>query len=189
MLRRLCEKLSRNLPARNIQHPTGDTNGRPYLRRYYLATICGVRFYLHHFVDSDPDGLHNHPWRFGGSVILAGWYWEERRWCQGKKARRISLFNIVNGDTLHRVIVPEELRASSSTIDIDGGGWHKLQYSINPKRGVWTIFWHTAKVMPWATLKDKGIYTHYYTEDPTYEVQKGHSTWYLTAPKGKELFG
>lgn len=183
MLRRLCEKLSLRLPARDIRHPTNDPNGRPYLRRYYLGTVFGIRFYLHHFVDSDPDGLHNHPWRFGGSIILAGWYRQERRY----GIRRIRCINIVNGDTLHRVVVPTELRAITvKPLD----GILKQYYQVTfPKLGVWTLFFHTKKVMPWAVLKNKGLYVQYYIEEPTFEVEDGHSQWYKTAPTGEQLFG
>lgn len=76
--------------------------GRPYLERYYLFTLFGVRFYLHRFVASDPDrGLHSHPWAWAFSLILVGSYREqlldgfaERRW-----------FNWITGDTFHRVVL------------------------------------------------------------------------------------
>lgn len=178
--RRVLESVANTLPARNIKH-----HERPYLRRFYLCTKFGVRYYLHHFVDSDPDGLHNHPWRFGGSVILTDYYNEERRWCRGQAARMLSLFNVVNGDTLHRVIVPPHLKAV--VFDLDGGGYHNYRVGY-PNLGVWTLFWHTEKVMPWATLKDKGAFVQYYEESPTYDLEEGHSIWWKTAPKGKELF-
>lgn len=178
--RALLQKLAANLPARDIRH-----NGRPYLRRFYVGTIFGIRIYLHHFVDSDPDGLHNHPWLFGGSVILNGWYFEERRFCRAALARRIRYFNFVNGDTLHRVVVPSELNAV--VVDLDAGGYHNWRVSF-PYLGVWTLFWHTKKVMNWGTLKDKGIFTQYVEEFSTYSQTNGHSNWYKYALKGKQLF-
>lgn len=184
--RRLLEKLANELPARNIAHPTGSPNARPYLRRYYLCTLFGIRCYLHHFVDSDPDGLHNHPWRFGGSIILNEWYFEERRWCLGLHARIIRFFNVVNGDTFHRVIIPSSLKAV--VFDLDGGGYHNFRVG-KPHLGVWTLFFHTALVMPWATVKDKGAFKQYHEETGTHPREDGHSTWWKTAPKGKELFG
>ncbi|WP_244260428.1 hypothetical protein [Burkholderia gladioli] len=57
-MRRVLYAISSRLPCRII----ADGN-KPYLERYYLATVFGVRFYLHRFVASDPDrGLHDHPW-------------------------------------------------------------------------------------------------------------------------------
>lgn len=175
-IRVIVEKISRELPARNIEH-----NGRPYLRRFHLGTIFGVRFYLHHFIDSDPDGLHNHPWRFGGSFVLVGHYYEERRFCMGVNARRINLINIINGDTLHRVVIPRALKAVAP-----GFFWH---WVVFPKKGVWTLFWHTTPRMMWATLKDKGTFTQYLPHAPNFPRDEGgHSTWWKSAPKGKELF-
>lgn len=189
--RKILQALANRLPARDIRHPTGSPTARPYLRRYYVCTIpiINLRVYIHHFVDSDPDGLHNHPWKFGGSILLNGHYYEERRFCPNKSARRINYWNIVNGDTLHRVVVPVELKAVTQD-------WHNWANNTNegwtvprPDLGVWTLFFHTEKVMTWATLKDKGAFTQYVSEEPEHTVTKGHSNWYKTAPKGKELFG
>lgn len=180
----LLQKLAANLPARNIKH-----EGRPYLRRYYLGTAFGIRFYIHHFVDSDPDGLHNHPWLHGGSILLNEWYWEERRWCMAHNARKIRFFNLVGGDDLHRVVVPEHLRAVENFVDLDCGGWHNHQWIVTkPWLGVWTLFWHSKKVMPWATIKNKGSFKQYYEEDPQHSMTNGHSDWWKTAPLGKEVF-
>lgn len=178
--RALLQKLAANLPARDIRH-----NGRPYLRRFYVGTIFGIRIYLHHFVDSDPDGLHNHPWMYGGSIILAGWYYEERRFCPGCNARSIHCINFVGGDVLHRVVLPSHLNAV--VVDLDAGGFHNWRVSF-PYLGVWTLFWHTKKVMSWGTLKDKGTFTQYVEEYPSHTQTKGHSDWHKTAPKGKQLF-
>lgn len=181
-MRRLLEKIARQLPARDIRH-----NGRPYLRRYYLGTIFGVRFYLHHFVDSDPDGLHNHPWRYGGSVVLAGHYYEERRFCMGNNARRIRWINWVHGDTLHRVVIPEHLKA---TVHAPFLGEFVPAYAVMfPRKGTWSLFWHTKLVQTWNTFKDKGAFVQVVEHHPNHERENGHSTWWRTAPKGKELFG
>ena len=68
-------RASGNLPCRII----ADANG-PYLERYYLATVFGIRFYIHRFVASDPGrGLHDHPWPWAGSVVLSGFYFEMTR--------------------------------------------------------------------------------------------------------------
>lgn len=89
--------LSSRLPCRIISD--GD---KPYLERYYLFTVWGVRFYLHRFVASDPDrGLHDHPWPWAFSIILSGWYYEQRR---GSLSER-HWFNWITGDVFHRVIL------------------------------------------------------------------------------------
>ncbi len=159
---KLLQHVGMFLPLRLIYH-----EGRPYLRRYYVGTFLGIRCYLHHFVDSDPDGLHNHPWRFGASIILSGSYQEERRFCKAPNQRWIRWFNLVNGDTLHRVLICK-----------DGAG--------NPMT-VWSLFFHTKKLMPWATVKDKGVYKQYFEEQPEHTQIDGHSSWYVNAPKGRDL--
>lgn len=183
LVRKLLERVSKELPAHDIRH-----NGRPYLRRYYVGTLFGVRVYLHHFVGSDPDGLHNHPARFGASFILAGYYFEERRFCPQPYPRRVRWFNIVNGDTMHRVIVPSELEATIEFSEAIPGGWQNSYLVDRPDLGVWTLFAHTKKVARWATLKEKGAFTQYYIHAPSFDMEGGHSTRFKTAPLGKELF-
>ena len=53
----------------------------PYLERYYLFLKERENFpfnvFIHRFLKSDPDDLHDHPWEFR-TIILAGGYWEHR---------------------------------------------------------------------------------------------------------------
>lgn len=119
--------LSGHLPCRIISD--GD---KPYLERYYLFTLLGVRFYLHRFVASDPDrGMHNHPWRWAFSMILSGWYYEQTNYGVGT----VRWFNGLTGDTFHRVILPTD------------HGVHEC----------WTLFAHrAANAKGWGFLRDFG---------------------------------
>ena len=73
MSNRLCEFVSDYCPVRII-----NDNG-PYLERYYLFSFLGYTFYLHKFVNSDPDrGLHDHPWYKSFSIVLSGSYIEKK---------------------------------------------------------------------------------------------------------------
>lgn len=161
---KILQRLALNLPLRIIDH-----GGRSYLRRYHVGTIpfLGIRIYLHHFVDSDPVGLHNHPFRLSCSLLLSGTYQEERRWCKLPNQRTVRLLNLLTSDSMHRVVLFR-----------DGAG--------NPCK-VWTLFLHSRKVMPWATLKDKGAVTQWWEEYPESEMVDGHSQWHLTAKKGWQL--
>ena len=51
----------------------------PYLERYYMfltnRNICPFNIFIHKFLKSDPDDLHDHPWGFT-TFIIAGGYWE-----------------------------------------------------------------------------------------------------------------
>jgi hypothetical protein len=164
---KILQRIANNLPLNIIDHPTGAPDAKPYLRRYYVGTMFGIRCYLHHFVDNDPDGLHNHPARLSMSIVLSGIYQEERRWCPIPRQRTVRWFNVLSSDSLHRVLLFR-----------DGAG--------NPLT-VWSLFFHTRKVMPWATIKDKGLYKQYYEHYPSTGLVDGHSQWFRKAKKGKEL--
>jgi hypothetical protein len=107
-MRRFLEWYSARRPCRLIEE-----DGRPYLERYYVASPFGLRVYLHKFVGSDPDrGLHDHPWRWALSILLAGWYYEERRDTPPGLPREVRRLNWLRGDTFHRVLMPREFLAS-----------------------------------------------------------------------------
>jgi hypothetical protein len=54
-------------------------NGEPYLERYYVFLKDRKSFpfnvFLHKFLKSDPDDVHDHPWGYA-TLILKGGYWE-----------------------------------------------------------------------------------------------------------------
>lgn len=157
-MKKLLFWLSGYLPARLIND--GD---RPYLERYYGFTLFGVRCYLHRFVGSDPDrGLHDHPWAWGASLVLSGWYLEESR----GKTRTIRRFNCFGGDFMHRVVIPP-------------GG----------PREVWTLFFHrVGDVKPWGFMRTVGgvpeeeafIWARY-----MYSTGVKVPDWWKTAPRGR----
>lgn len=152
MIRRILSAASSRLPCRIISD-----GSRPYLERYYLFTIFGVRFYLHRFVRSDPDrGVHDHPWPWAFSLILRGWYYEERR----SGICSVRWLNWLTGDTFHRVILPEDR------------GVHE----------VWTIFAHRARrTKLWGFLRNEGFQTIYRVHAPSTD-----EAWWKTAPKGRD---
>ncbi len=103
---------------RDIPH-----RGKPYLERYAISGWLPVgdgrensdgnrmlpSLYLHCFRDFDRDPApHNHPWPWAISLILSGSYFEFRLGLGGRWFDRGS-FNLISGDTFHRVteLVPE----------------------------------------------------------------------------------
>ncbi len=158
LARRLCYWLQGLLPTRHISHM-----GHPYLERSYVGTLLGVRIYLHRFVACDEDGLHDHPFRWSGSLILAGWYHEDL-W-SGRVKRRF--FNVIGPNRFHRVVLPE-----------------------NEGADVWTLFFHTPRVKPWGFLRsvragqhgpEMAYVPHSEPDDPAF------SRWHLSAPSGRAL--
>lgn len=158
VMRRLCYWLQGKLPTRHISH-----QGQPYLERSYVGTLFGLRIYLHRFVACDEDGLHDHPFRWSGSLILAGWYHEDL-W-GGRVKRR--WFNLIGPGRFHRVVLPEA-----------------------QGRDVWTLFTHTARVKPWGFLRatSRGRHGPVMTYEPQSDPQDpGFSNWHLKAPTGAAL--
>jgi hypothetical protein len=108
MLKKLFTKLNR---YRVIMDRV---NGEPYLERYYLFLKDRERFpfnvFLHKFLKSDPDDVHDHPWPWA-TLILRGGYWEWRpqfdrngarigeiaKWCGAGS------FRIASANTYHRI--------------------------------------------------------------------------------------
>ncbi len=146
-----------------------EVGGEHYLRRFYLGTVFGVTFYLHKFTRGDSDrNVHNHPWRFGGSFVLKGEYLEERfvdfapdsdkGWIV--KYRNIKWFNIINGNSFHRV--------------------------VKTKPGTITLFWHTdyVKNKKWGFLSRKQYHDETIIEFKNHEGATDFSTaWWLKADR------
>ncbi len=123
-MRRLLLWLTGHLPAREIR----GEHGEPYLERYSLCGAFGWRAYLHRFRASDPDrGLHDHPWGWSMSLILAGSYREVR---EGAVRRLFpGQVNIIRGHDFHRILLDEGEEA-------------------------WTLFVHGPRVKGWGFLRN-----------------------------------
>jgi hypothetical protein len=135
----------------------------PYLSRYYLVgrpsmadgsdpfdrlgnphpdTIwptSPLGFYLHRFHRGDTDReLHNHPWRWAISLVLAGGYSEERLVGETVVTRviRPGTLNFIGRDDFHRVDM------------LDGEAW--TLFLVGQKTSSWG-FWNreTGLVTPW----------------------------------------
>lgn len=138
--------------------------GTPYLSRYYLFgrpkmpdgsqvfdqfgnphpeavwPAGGLGLYIHKFHRSDDDfDLHNHPWSWALSIVLAGGYVEERR--DGNdivRVRRVKPFsiNFIRATDFHRVDL------------IEKDAWSL--FIAGPKIASWA-FWNrdTGETVPW----------------------------------------
>jgi hypothetical protein len=92
----------------------------PYLERYYLFLKERKKFpfniFLHKFLKSDPDDVHDHPWPYA-TVILKGGYWE---WvpqydsncklvCEIAKWRGPGHFRICPANSFHRIEIDQTI--------------------------------------------------------------------------------
>jgi len=165
MIRRLLLAYSAGRPCKIICEAD-----RPYLERYFVCALFGIRFYLHRFVGSDPDrGLHDHPWRWAMSFILRGWYYEATR----SGTRAVRWFNFLTGDTFHRVIL-----APGPLI------------GVHTTREVWSLFIVPAKdVKPWGFLRDRGAAGGQVFTPFDYGASGKPAQWWKHAPKGRDAVG
>lgn len=174
MINKFLFWVSGRLPVRIISD--GEA---PYLERYYLFSLLGWTFYLHRFVGSDPDrGLHDHPWARAFSIVLSGWYWEERR----SGTKKVRWFNSLTGDTFHRVVLPCPLDGRPFDSVMCGGPHHEPQ-------ACWTLFFHrSGRAKTWGFLSPiegedgAAVFAPY-----RYTREGSQAQWWKTAPKGRNI--
>lgn len=110
---------------------------QPYLERYYVFLRDRKRFpfnvFLHKFLKSDPDDVHDHPWPYA-TMILKGGYWEYK-----------PIFNAY-GEKIGEQKYwrsPGHFRTSSAT------SFHRIE--LEPGIDCWTLF------MPGPTKREWGF--------------------------------
>ena len=113
-------------------------NNEPYLERYYLFLKDRKRFpfniFLHKFLKSDPDDVHDHPWSYA-TLILKGGYWE---WIphfddSGKKVAELAKWR-----------GPGHFRISKAT------SYHRIE--LDPNITAWTLFMPGPQTREWGFL-------------------------------------
>ena len=120
------------------------TSDEPYLERYYLFLKERESFpfniFLHKFLKSDPDDVHDHPWPYA-TLILKGGYYE---W--------IPQFNN-KGEKLGEIAV---WRGPGSFRICGANSFHRIE--LDPDVTAWTLFMPGAKQRDWGFLvKNKWV--------------------------------
>ena len=93
-------------------------DNEPYLERYYLFLKDRKRFpfnvFLHKFLKSDPDDVHDHPWPYATLILKGGYYeWTPNFNSQGAKIgetrywRGPGHFRICSANSYHRIELEE----------------------------------------------------------------------------------
>jgi len=132
MFLKLLEKMGR----KRIVYDRVDNE--PYLERYYLFLKERDRFpfnvFLHKFLKSDPDDVHDHPWPFA-TLILKGGYWEWRPHFneQGQKIGEVAKW-----------CGPGSFRTAKATT------YHRIE--LDPAVTCWTLFMPGPKQRDWGFL-------------------------------------
>jgi len=110
----------------------------PYLERYYLFLRERNRFpfniFLHKFLKSDPDDVHDHPWPYA-TLILKGGYWE---WIPhfDTVGRKTGEYQVWRG--------PGHFRVSKAN------SFHRIE--LDPDITAWTLFMPGPKQRDWGFL-------------------------------------
>jgi hypothetical protein len=117
----------------------------PYLERYYIFLKDRINFpfniFIHKFLKSDPDDLHDHPWSYISIPLYPG-YWEYTE--LGKRWRGPFSIRYAEANTFHRVELDKD-RHYCWTIFIPGkrtrewgfktkNGWIKNENYLNNKK-------------------------------------------------------
>jgi hypothetical protein len=120
------------------------TSNEPYLERYYLFLKEREGFpfniFLHKFLKSDPDDVHDHPWPYATIILKGGYYeWRPQFDNQGQKTGEIAKwcgpgsFRWAGANTFHRI-------------------------ELDPDVECWTLFMPGAKQRDWGFLvKNKWV--------------------------------
>jgi len=114
------------------------TSNEPYLERYYLLFKERERFpfniFLHKFLKSDPDDVHDHPWPYA-TLMLKGGYYE---WIPqfNNKGQKISELQVWRGPGHFRIC--------------GANSFHRIE--LVPGITAWTLFMPGAKQRDWGFL-------------------------------------
>ena len=113
-------------------------NNEPYLERYYVFLKDRKWFpfniFLHRFLKSDPDDVHDHPWPYA-TIILKGGYYE---WTP--------VFNSKN-EMIGEICTwrgPGHFRTCSAT------SYHRIE--LDPSVECWTLFMPGPQKREWGFL-------------------------------------
>jgi hypothetical protein len=113
-------------------------NDEPYLERYYLFLKDRKRFpfnvFLHKFLKSDPDDVHDHPWSYATLILKGGYYeWLPQFNSDGKKISETAVWR-----------APGHFRISSAR------SYHRIE--LDPDVECWTLFIPGPQLREWGFL-------------------------------------
>lgn len=124
-------------------------DNEPYLERYYLflkeRTWFPFNVFLHKFLKSDPDEVHDHPWPYA-TLILKGGYWE---WIPkiNTLGEKWGEYKVWRGPGHFRTCAPES--------------YHRIE--LEPGVTPWTLFMPGPKKREWGFLvNNKWIHNDIY---------------------------
>ena len=132
MLLKLLERLGRKRIVMDR------INDEPYLERYYLflkdRNWFPFNVFLHKFLKSDPDDVHDHPWPYATLILKGGYYeWIPQFDKQGNKFSEMCVWR-----------GPGSFRICGAT------SFHRIE--LDPDVTCWTLFMPGPKKRDWGFL-------------------------------------
>ena len=132
-------------------------NDEPYLERYYIfmkdrSENFPFNIFIHKFLKSDPDDLHDHPWGFF-TFIIAGGYWEYM-YEDGPPSKDVDdeKENVNSDDEPERKVV-KKWRGPGFFQSVPADHTHRIE--IDPERpACWTLFVPRLRVQKWGFFKN-----------------------------------
>ena len=141
----MIQKFLKFLEARGRKRIVYDRiDNEPYLERYYLFLKERENFpfniFLHKFLKSDIDDLHDHPWPFATLILKGGYYeWTPVFDTVGRKIGEVSKW-----------CGPGSFRWAGAN------SYHRIE--LDPSVECWTLFMPGAKQRDWGFLvKNKWV--------------------------------
>jgi len=140
VLLKLLERLGRK---RIIMDRIDD---EPYLERYYVflkeRTWFPFNVFVHRFLKSDPDDVHDHPWPYATLILKGGYYeWLPQFNNLGQKIGEIAVW-----------------RGPGSFRICGAKSYHRIEIDANVE--TWTLFMPGPKQREWGFLTRKGWIQH-----------------------------
>jgi len=148
MFLNLLEKLDRKRIIMDRQ------NDEPYLERYYIflkdRTWFPFNVFVHKFLKSDPDDVHDHPWPYATLILKGGYYeWTPVFDSNGKKIAETCTWRGAGS-----------FRTSAAT------SYHRIE--LDPEVETWTMFMPGPKQREWGFLvSNKWIHNEVYLNEQT----------------------
>jgi hypothetical protein len=124
----------------------------PYLERYYVFLKDRKHFpfnvFIHKFLKSDPDDVHDHPWPYATMILKGGYYeWIPQFNNKDEKIGELQVWR-----------APGHFRICSAT------SYHRIE--LDPNVTCWTLFMPGPQKREWGFLvNNKWIPNEHYLQD------------------------
>ena len=143
MIKKLMQRLGRHRIILDRQ------SNEPLLERYYVflkdRTWFPFNIFVHKFLKSDPDDVHDHPWPYATLILKGGYYeWIPQFDKQGNKFNEIAVWR-----------GPGSFRICGAT------SYHRIE--LDPSVDCWSLFMPGPQKREWGFLvKNKWIHNEEY---------------------------